>query len=170
MMNMEKLTMKKLIATCLMALTLIACASFADAADSQTVIRGGDNKSMPGPDDWFTGKVRIDPLFPKEDGNVNASGAYVTFEPGARSAWHEHPSGQTLVVVQGVGRTGTADGKVWEIRAGDVVRCPANVRHWHGAAPDTGMTHIAITGYKDDKNSIWHEKVTDEEYNKPISK
>ena len=161
--------MKKLITSCVMLLAIIGCAWSASAADSQTVIRSGENASMPGPDNWFTGKVRIDPLFPKDD-NVNASGAYVTFEPGARSAWHEHPAGQTLVVVQGVGRTGTEDGKVWEIRAGDVVRCPANVRHWHGAAPNTGMTHMAFTGYKGDKNAIWYDKVTDEEYNKPIIK
>lgn len=87
----------------------------------------------------------------------------------ARAAWHDHPDGQTLVVVRGVGR-GTADGKVWEIRAGDVARCPANARHWHGAAPDTGMTRMAITGYKGDKNVTWYDKVTDEEYNKPASK
>lgn len=164
---MEKM-MKQFIASCAILLTIIACAWPASAADNQTVIRSGENNSMAGPENWFTGKVRIDPLFPKEDNNVNATGAYVTFEPGARTAWHEHPAGQTLVVVQGVGRTGTADGKVWEIRAGDVVRCPANVRHWHGAAPNTAMTHMAITGYKGDKNSIWYDKVTDEEYNRPV--
>lgn len=162
--------MKKLFASCAMLLMILAYAGIAGAADNQTVIRSGENRSMAGPDNWFTGKVRIDPLFPKGDNNINASGAYVTFEPGSRTAWHEHPDGQTLVVVQGVGRTGTADGKVWEIRAGDVVRCPANVRHWHGAAPDTGMTHLAITGYKDEKNAIWHEKVTDEEYNRAPGK
>lgn len=78
--------------------------------------------------------MRIDPLFP-DNAAANVSGAYVTFELGARSAWHEHPAGQTLVVISGVGLTGTSDGKVVEIRAGDVVRCPPNVRHWHGAAP-----------------------------------
>lgn len=161
--------MKKILSSCAATLALIVCASFAGAAEGQSVIRSGDNPSQPGPEAWFTGKVRVDPLFPRDD-NVNASGAYVTFEPGARSAWHEHPAGQTLVVVQGVGRTGTADGKVWEIRAGDVVRCPANTRHWHGAAPNTGMTHMAITGYKGDENAIWYDKVTDEEYNKPVSK
>ncbi|MBD5642221.1 MAG: cupin domain-containing protein [Desulfovibrio sp.] len=162
--------MKKIFASCMMLMLPFSCVCHASAADAQTVIRAGENKSQPGPDNWFTGKVSIDRLFPREDNNVNASGAYVTFEPGARTAWHEHPAGQTLVVVQGVGRTGTADGRVWEIRAGDVVRCPANVRHWHGAAPDTGMTHMAITGYKGDANSIWHDKVTDEEYNRPIAR
>ena len=160
--------MKKIAFVFALALCLGIAVPFADAAD-QKVVRLGENKSVPGPDAWFTGKVRIDPLL-SADENVNASGAYVTFEPGARSAWHEHPAGQTLVVVSGVGRTGTADGKVWEIKAGDVVRCPANIRHWHGAAPDTGMTHMAITGYKDGENAVWHEKVTDEEYNKPLSK
>ena len=160
--------MKKLAILLTVAACMLALPAFSGAAE-QKVIRLGENKSASGPEDWFTGKVRVDPLFPADD-NVNASGAYVTFEPGARSAWHEHPAGQTLVVISGVGRTGTADGKVWEIKAGDVVRCPANTRHWHGAAPDTGMTHMAITGYKDGQNAVWHDKVTDEEYNKPLVK
>lgn len=141
----------------------------AESTPSQSVIKAGDNASTPGPDAWFTGKVRIDPLFPADE-SVNASGAYVTFEPGARSAWHEHPAGQTLVVLYGLGRTGTADGRVWELRPGDVVRCPPNVRHWHGASPGMGMTHMAITGVKDGKNAIWHDKVTDAEYNRPDTK
>ena len=113
--------------------------------------------------------MRIDPLFP-DNAAANVSGAYVTFEPGARSAWHEHPAGQILVVISGVGLTGTSDGKVVEIRAGDVVRCPPNVRHWHGAAPHVAMTHMALTGVKDGKNAVWHEKVSDAEYSRPVSR
>ena len=121
------------------------------------------------PSGWVCQAVRVDPLFPANEA-ANVSGAYVTFEPGARSAWHEHPAGQTLVVTSGVGLTGTADGKVVEIRAGDVVRCSPNVRHWHGAAPHVAMTHMALTGVKDGKNAVWHEKVSDAEYNRPVSK
>lgn len=139
------------------------------AAGTQAVIRAGDTASARGPEAWFTGRVRVDPLFPASK-DTNVSGAYVTFEPGARSAWHEHPAGQTLVVISGVGRTGTADGTVTEIRPGDVVRCPAGVRHWHGASPTTGMTHMALTGYKDGKNAIWYEKVSDADYNRPVTR
>lgn len=145
-----------------------AAADTAAPAGAQRVLRAGDTASMAGPEDWFTGRVRVDPLFP-DSADTNVSGAYVTFEPGARSAWHEHPAGQTLVVVFGVGRTGTADGTVTEIRAGDVVRCPAGVRHWHGASPTTGMTHMALTGVKDGKNAIWYEKVSDADYSRPPS-
>lgn len=138
------------------------------APGGQAVIRAGENASVAGPEAWFTGRVRIDPLFPAT-ADANVSGAYVTFEPGARSAWHEHPAGQTLVVISGVGRTGTADGTVTELRPGDVVRCPVGVRHWHGASPTVGMTHMALTGVRDGKNAIWYEKVSDADYNRPLS-
>ena len=91
-----------------------------------------------------------------------ASAAFVTFEPGARTAWHTHPAGQTLVVTAGVGLTQEWGGPVIEIGTGDVVKCPAGVRHWHGAGPDSAMTHMAITGEVDGKNVEWMEKVTDE--------
>lgn len=139
------------------------------APEGQAVIRAGEQASVPGPEAWFTGRVRIDPLFPAT-ADANVSGAYVTFEPGARSAWHEHPAGQTLVVISGVGRTGTADGTVTEIRPGDVVRCPVGVRHWHGASPTVGMTHMALTGVRDGKNAIWYEKVSDADYARPPSR
>jgi quercetin dioxygenase-like cupin family protein len=108
--------------------------------------------------------VRVDPLFPAND-SAPFSGAYVTFEPGARSAWHIHPAGQHLLVTAGVGRTGEWEGRVDEIKAGDVIWCPPGIKHWHGAAPTTAMTHIAITGRLDGKSVEWMEKVTDEQYN-----
>ena len=90
----------------------------------------------------------------------------MTFEPGARSHWHTHPAGQHLVVISGAGLTGTADGHVEEIKAGDVVWCPPQIKHWHGAAPKTAMTHMALTGALDGRNVEWMEPVTDEQYQK----
>lgn len=130
---------------------------------SQTITRAGSQASIKGPAEYFTGNVRIDPLFPANDA-APFSGAYVTFEPGARSAWHIHPTGQHLLVTAGVGRTGEWEGKVEEIKAGDVIWCPPKVKHWHGAAPTTAMTHIALTGTVNGKNVEWMEKVTDEQY------
>ena len=131
---------------------------------SQTISRAGSQPSVKGSSEYFTGNVRVDPLFPAKDA-APFSGAYVTFEPGARSAWHIHPTGQHLLVTAGVGRTGEWEGKVEEIKAGDVIWCPPKVKHWHGASPTTAMTHIAITGTLDSKNVVWMEKVTDEQYN-----
>jgi quercetin dioxygenase-like cupin family protein len=130
---------------------------------SQTISRAGSQASIKGPAEYFTGNVRIDPLFPAND-SAPFSGAYVTFEPGARSAWHIHPTGQHLLVTAGVGRTGEWGGTVEEIKMGDVIRCPPGVKHWHGASPTTGMTHIALTGTVNGKNVEWLEKVTDEQY------
>ena len=131
---------------------------------TQTILHAGAQSSIKGPDDWFTGDVRIDPLFPS-NGTAHYSGAYVTFEPGARSAWHTHPAGQHIIVTSGVGRTAVWGGPVREIKPGDVIWCPPGVKHWHGAAPATAMTHIVITGSLDGKNVEWKEKVTDEQYN-----
>jgi quercetin dioxygenase-like cupin family protein len=131
---------------------------------SQTISRAGALASIKGPAEFFTGNVRIDPLFPAND-SAPFSGAYVTFEPGARSAWHIHPTGQHLIVTAGVGRTQEWGGPIEEIKAGDVIWCPPQVKHWHGAAPTTAMTHIAITGTINGKNVEWMEKVTDEQYN-----
>jgi quercetin dioxygenase-like cupin family protein len=131
---------------------------------SQTISRAGSQPSVKGPAEYFTGNVRVDPLFPANDSTA-FSGAYVTFEPGARSAWHIHPKGQHLIVTAGVGRSGEWEGEVEEIKAGDVIWCPPGVKHWHGASPTTAMTHIAITGTLDGKNVEWMEKVTDEQYN-----
>jgi quercetin dioxygenase-like cupin family protein len=130
---------------------------------SQTISRAGSLASSTGPAEFFTGHVRIDPLFPANDA-AYFSGAYVTFEPGARSAWHTHPTGQHLIVTAGVGRTQEWEGPIEEIKAGDVIWCPPKVKHWHGASPTTAMTHIAITGTINGKNVEWMEKVTDEQY------
>ena len=125
--------------------------------------RVGTQASMKGPDDWFTGRVRIDPLF-SEQGDGRASGAAVTFEPGARTVWHEHPIGQTFIVTRGVGRVQREGGPVEEIRPGDVVWIPADVKHWHGAAPDVAMTHIAVQESRDGSPVTWLEPVSDAEY------
>lgn len=146
---------------------LVCCASGAMAAESdggQVVTRSGTYASAKGPEKTFTGNVRVDRIFNANEA-APFTAAYVTFEPGARSFWHSHAAGQHLIVTFGTGLTGTADGKVVEFRAGDEIWCPPNIRHWHGAAPDNGMTHIAITGIKDGKSTDWMEAVTDEQYN-----
>ncbi|HZW13474.1 MAG TPA: cupin domain-containing protein [Noviherbaspirillum sp.] len=132
---------------------------------AQIITRAGSQPSSKGPAEIFTGNVHIDPLFPTKD-SAPASGARVTFEPGARSAWHRHPAGQHLIVTDGIGWTQEWGGAVAEIRAGDVVWCPPGVRHWHGASPSTSMTHIAITGTVNGQNVEWLEKVTDDQYRK----
>ena len=125
--------------------------------------RAGSQASIKGPADWFTGTVRIDPLFQPND-PARAAGASVTFEPGARTAWHTHPLGQTLIVTAGVGWAQRAGGPVEEIRPGDVVWFPPGLRHWHGATPTTAMTHFAIQEQLNGKAVEWLEKVTDVEY------
>lgn len=132
---------------------------------SQTIIRADSQPSTKGPAEYFTGSVRVDPLFAAKDA-APYSGGMVTFEPGARSAWHTHPAGQHLIVTSGVGWTQEWGGPVTQIRAGDVVWCPPGVKHWHGATPTTAMTHIALTGTVSGKNVEWMEKVTDEQYRK----
>jgi quercetin dioxygenase-like cupin family protein len=130
---------------------------------SQTISRAGSQPSAKGPAEYFTGSVRVDPLFPAKDG-APFSGAYVTFEPGARSAWHVHPAGQHLLVTAGVGRIGEWGGPLEEIKAGDVIWCPPGVKHWHGASPTIAMTHIAVTGTGNGKSVEWMETVTDDQY------
>lgn len=127
------------------------------------ITRSGSNVSMPGPEDWFTGTVRIDPMFAAEEPG-RTSGALVTFEPGARTAWHTHPAGQTLIVTFGRGRVQREGGTVEEISQGDVVWFPAGEKHWHGASPDTAMSHIAIQESIDGTAVTWMEKVADEDY------
>jgi len=125
--------------------------------------RVGSQPSSPGPGEWFTGTVRIDPLFAaSEPGRV--SGATVTFEPGARTTWHTHPLGQTLIVTAGLGRVQREGGGIEEIRPGDVVRFAPGERHWHGASPATAMSHIAVQEQLDGKAVDWLEHVTDEQY------
>jgi quercetin dioxygenase-like cupin family protein len=126
--------------------------------------RSGSQSSAKGPAENFTGNVRIDPLFEAPD-PARARSAYVTFEPGARSAWHTHPLGQTLIVTSGCGWVQSEGGPKEEIRAGDVVWCPQNEKHWHGATTTTAMTHIAIQEALDGKVVEWLEKVSDQQYN-----
>jgi len=125
--------------------------------------RSGSQPSIKGPTDWFTGTVRIDPLFPVTP-PARAAGNTVTFEPGARTAWHTHPLGQTLIVIGGCGRVQRWGEPIKEIRPGDVVWFPPGEKHWHGAAPTTAMTHVAIQEQLDGKAVEWMEKVTDEQY------
>jgi quercetin dioxygenase-like cupin family protein len=131
---------------------------------TQEITRAGTQASAAGPSDYFTGRARIDPVWPADE-HINASGGLVTFEPGARSAWHTHPAGQRLVVVSGVGLTQEWGKKVQVIRPGDVIACPPGVKHWHGASPDKAMTHLALTGTVNNKAVEWMEKVTDAQYN-----
>ena len=125
--------------------------------------RNGSQPAAKGPEDWFTGTVRVDPLF-QPSGSARAFGASVTFEPGARTAWHTHPIGQTLVVTAGLGWVQRWGGPIEEIRPGDVVWFPAGEKHWHGAAPTMAMTHIAIVEGLNGKSADWLEKVSDEQY------
>jgi quercetin dioxygenase-like cupin family protein len=127
--------------------------------------KAGSQASTKGPADWFTGTVRIDPLFTAPDPALVA-GASVTFEPGARTAWHTHPLGQTLIVTSGAGWAQRLGGPVEEIHPGDVIWFAPGEKHWHGAAPSTAMTHIAIQERKDGKMVDWMEHVSDEQYRK----
>jgi quercetin dioxygenase-like cupin family protein len=126
--------------------------------------RAGSQSSTKGPADWFTGTVRIDPQFSATT-PARASSAKVTFEPGARTAWHTHPLGQTLIVTDGMGRVQRAGGSIEEIRPGDIVWFPPGEKHWHGASPTTAMTHLAIQESLDGRAVDWMEKVSDEQYN-----
>jgi len=125
--------------------------------------RSGSQPSAKGPADWFTGTVRIDPLFQAPE-PARALGVGVTFEPGARTAWQTHPLGQTLIVTAGCGLVRSRGGPVQGIRPGDVVWCPPGERHWYGATPTTAMTHIAIVERLDGRTVDWMEKVSDEQY------
>jgi 4-carboxymuconolactone decarboxylase len=132
-----------------------------------TITRSGSQPSRQGPAANFTGSVRVDPLFQAHDPS-RTSGARVTFEPGARTAWHTHPLGQILIVTAGSGLVQQWGGPVEEILPGDVVRIPPGVKHWHGAAPAAAMTHIALVEQLDGKSSDWMEKVSDQQYNAPV--
>jgi quercetin dioxygenase-like cupin family protein len=127
--------------------------------------RNGTKPSGRGPAEWFNGSVRIDPLFQAPD-PARVAGSIVTFEPGARTAWHTHPLGQTLVVTAGLGWAQREGGPIEDLRPGDVVWFPPGEKHWHGATPSTGMTHIAIQERKDGKAVDWLEHVPDEQYRK----
>lgn len=148
-----------------LGLALSMAAPFAGAAESvtQQITRAGTQPSFAGPAENFVGKVRVDPLF-AADAEVQASSAYVSFEPGAHSAWHTHPAGQRLVVTSGVGLTQEWGKPVQQIHVGDVVVCPPGVKHWHGAAPHSAMTHLAVTGMAEGKTVSWLEQVSDGQY------
>lgn len=128
------------------------------------ITRNRSQASIKGPVDWFSGTVRIDPLFLKANTPSRVTGASVTFEPGARTAWHAHPLGQTLIVMTGFGRVQREGGAVEEIHPGDVVWFQPGEKHWHGASPNTAMTHIAIQEELDGSTVDWMEKVSDEQY------
>ena len=151
-----------------LALAITACVSIqssgaAESAAGQQITKADARTSIPADAKVFTGNARVEPLFPASK-EIAVAGAYVTFEPGARSSWHTHPAGQRLVVTAGVGRTQEWGKPMQEIRAGDVVVCPPGVKHWHGASPASTMTHLAITGSVDGTTVNWLEKVTDEQY------
>jgi quercetin dioxygenase-like cupin family protein len=129
------------------------------------IIRIGSQPSGKGPAEWFTGTVRIDPLFQPNE-HRRAAAALVTFEPGARTAWHTHPLGQTLIVTSGVGLVQREGSAIEEIHPGDVVWFSPGEKHWHGASPTIAMTHIATQEQLDGKVVDWMEKVTDEQYQK----
>lgn len=175
----------KLVATLFAALSLLssgaasaqaAVASGADAPQTATVqssqtikiTRSGSQQSSKGPAEHFTGSARIDPLFSANTPSLTSS-SRITFEPGARTAWHSHPLGQTLIVTAGKGWVQQWGGQVEEIEQGDVVRIPPGQKHWHGATASTGMTHIAIQENLNGKTVEWMEKVSDEQYEKVTS-
>jgi len=128
------------------------------------ILRNGSQPSRKGPSDWFSGTVRIDPLFGAHE-PARAAAASVTFEPGARTAWHTHPLGQTLIITAGSGRVQRDGGPIEEVRPGDVVWFPPGEKHWHGASPTTALTHIAIQEHVDGKVVDWLEHVSDQQYN-----
>jgi quercetin dioxygenase-like cupin family protein len=127
------------------------------------ITNGCSQPSNEGPDEYFTGDTRIDPLFDPQD-DARAAAASVTFEPSARTAWHTHPLGQRLVITSGCGLVQREDGPIKQVRAGDVVWFPPGEKHWHGASPDKAMTHIAIQEELDGEVVTWMEHVTDDEY------
>lgn len=141
----------------------------ASAPDSQaiTITRSGSQPSRQAPAENFTGSVRVDPLFPANHPS-NTSAARVTFEPGARTAWHSHPLGQILIVTSGSGLVQQWGGPIDEIRTGDVVWIPPGKKHWHGASPKSAMSHIALVEQLDGKSTEWMETVNETEYRTPV--
>jgi 4-carboxymuconolactone decarboxylase len=176
-MQKRKLGKSILLTPTVLSLSLLAstspCPSQVEAASAQnsqtiSIARSGSQPSQKGAAERFTGSVRIDPLFRAKEPS-RTSGAYVTFEPGARSAWHTHPLGQVLIVMAGTGRVQSWGGPIEEIRKRDVVRIPPGLKHWHGASPNAAMTHIAVQEEIDGTNAVWMEKVSDEQYGKQPS-
>jgi quercetin dioxygenase-like cupin family protein len=151
--------MKRLTAIAL-SLSLLAVPAFAQSIE---ITPNGSRPTARGPETNFTGAVMVDPLFAATD-HTHATGGFVTFEPGARAAWHTHPAGQTLIVTSGTGWIQEWGGEKRAIKPGDVIWIPPGVKHWHGAAATNGMSHIAIQEMVDGKNVNWLEKVTDDQY------
>ena len=130
-----------------------------------SLIKNGEGQKFKGSEEYFTGDVEVESIT-SPNSSSHFGIAYVTFQAGARSAWHTHPSGQHLIVLEGIGLTQEESKPIQEFRAGDVLYCPPNVKHWHGASPNSYMKHAAITGVSNGSGVVWMEKVTDEEYNK----
>lgn len=148
--------------------TLWVCALFnlkTQIANGMEITKTGSKPSAKGPEDWFTGSVRIDPLFDANESR-RAAAATVTFEPGARTAWHTHPLGQTLIITAGSGWIQKDGGPIEEVHSGDVVWFEPDEKHWHGATPTNGMSHIAIQENLNGKVVDWMDKVTEEQYQK----
>lgn len=129
------------------------------------ITRVGTTPSMVGSTDWFSGSVRVDSLFPPDEGR-HSNGGIVTFEPGARTRWHTHPAGQTIIITHGLGWVQREGGPVEEVKPGDVIFFEVGEKHWHGASPQIGMVHIAVTEVSNGKAVDWLEPVSDEEYQK----
>jgi len=153
--------------TVAMALTVLTTADKSalpqEGVTRMEITRKADQRTVDGPEQYFTGKATITGQFQREAPS-RVTGAIVHFEPGARTVWHTHPLGQTLIVTEGVGWTQVQGGPKLEFHAGDVLWCPAEHKHWHGATPHEGMTHIAIQEALNGKNVTWMEPVTDEQY------
>lgn len=152
----------KVLLMLLLCYTPFVCAASTPEGSAvfQTYYAQGSQQSFKGPEKYFTGDVQVEMLFPANE-TAHFSGAYVTFQPGARTAWHSHPAGQHMIVVSGTALTGTRDGKIIRFKAGETVWCPPGIDHWHGATGDSTMTHLVITGSKDGRNVVWKEKVSD---------
>lgn len=155
----------KLLAASTIILSMLAPAALAETEKQVKIQRSGSQPSRPGPEDYFTGKVRIDAPFAGSE-PARVGGATVTFEPGARTAWHTHPLGQTLIVTQGRGWIQVWGDEIQEMNQGDIVWISEDVKHWHGATPDTAMTHIAIAESLNGSPVDWMEQVSDAQYQK----
>lgn len=150
---------------------LLSAASVASAEEHKPakenemkILKKTDPSTVEGPDNWFTGTAWIEPVVSEPESPSQVTAARVTFEPGARTNWHKHPLGQMLIVTEGVGWTQVEGEEKVEFGAGDVMTCPKDKRHWHGATPDAAMTHIAVQEMFEGKNVQWFEPVSDEDY------
>ena len=154
-------------------ITAVACSNNTENSENNYpappletyLIKNGEGQKFKGSEEYFTGDVEVESIT-SPNSSSHFGIAYVTFQAGARSAWHTHPSGQHLIVLEGIGLTQEESKPIQEFRAGDVLYCPPNVKHWHGASPNSYMKHAAITGVSNGSGVVWMEKVTDEEYNK----